>query len=113
VFWFAFRITVSIAGRLNRESVRQRREGPMLTIIGWLFIAFAAYNAARTHSFDRHMQTFRAPNVPTSAFHFVPLRWREELYIADGRRLVQRAWRAFATMAASFVIGAALIAIGS
>jgi hypothetical protein len=57
------------------------------------------------------MQAFRAPEASPAAFMFVPVRWRQELYRADGQILVTTAWRAFGAMAACFFGGAILVVI--
>jgi hypothetical protein len=41
------------------------------------------------------MQQHRADGIAASAYHLVPVRWRAELYTAEGQAMVTEAWRAW------------------
>jgi len=85
----------------------------MLRILGWASIGLACFFAVRMHLLDRRMQGFRAPGVAPSAFAFVPIRWRQDLYSPEGRVLVTSAWRAFGAMVLWFIAGALFTILGS
>jgi hypothetical protein len=79
---------------------------------GWILIGVAALLAVAMHRADRRMQGFRAPGAPSSAFLMVPLRWRRELYTAEGRALVGRAWRLTVMMYVVALAGMFLVSMG-
>jgi hypothetical protein len=61
-------------------------------VLGWILIGVAAFFAGAMHRADRRMQAFRAPGGRASAYLLVPLRWKRELYTAEGQELVGKAW---------------------
>jgi len=78
-------------------------------VVGWALIAGAAALAIRMNLLDRRMQQFRAPDMPATAYFFVPVRWRRHLYTPDGQELVGKAWRTMALMYAVGLVGAAFL----
>jgi hypothetical protein len=77
--------------------------------LGWTCFAVAAFYAMRGHGLDRRLQAFRAPSQPPSAYAFVPLRWREELYTIEGHDLLTQTWSSFRSMIGFAVFGMVLI----
>jgi hypothetical protein len=53
------------------------------------------------------------PGAPARAFAFVPLRWRDELYTAEGQPLVVAAWRAFGSCIGWAFVGMLLVGLFS
>jgi hypothetical protein len=79
---------------------------------GWILVGVAAVLAVAMHRADRRMQTFRVPGAPASAFTFVPLRWRSQLYTKEGQPLVRRAWGLMVMMYAVATLGIVLLSQG-
>jgi hypothetical protein len=79
---------------------------------GWILFGVAALLAVAMHRADQRMQAFRAPGAPHSAFRIVPLRWRRELYTAEGQALVGRAWRLTVMMYGVAAAGMFLVSMG-
>ena len=85
----------------------------MLKIAGFLLFGAAAVCAGRYWHVDRQLQAFRLADRPRSAYLFVPVRWRRELYRPEGHHLVDRAWRLLLAMYGLAIVGMVLIAAGS
>jgi hypothetical protein len=84
----------------------------VLLASGWILFGVAALLAVAMHRADRRMQTFRTPGAPSSAFTFVPLRWRSELYTKEGQPLVRRAWGLMVLMYVVAGLGVVLLSLG-
>ena len=84
-----------------------------MRIIEWACFAVAAFYAVRMWWLDRRLQTFRAAGARSSAFLFIPVRWQNELYTAEGQPLVMSAWRSFGAVVVWFGLGAALLLLGT
>jgi hypothetical protein len=67
-------------------------------LLGWLFAAASAGCALQMWWLDARMQDHRSPSAPRRAYWLVPFRWQRQLYVGEGPRLVDRAWRAFGRM---------------
>ena len=81
-------------------------------VLGWVLIAVAAFFAVAMHRADRRMQAFRVPQARASAYLLVPLRWKRELYTAEGQALVGKAWRLMFVMYAAALAGMVLLSQG-
>jgi hypothetical protein len=81
----------------------------MLAVLGWLLLAVSAYYGLKSHSIDRELQSFRAADVPESAYRFIPLRARRRFYTPDGAPLVDAFWRAIRRMYGFAVVAAILL----
>jgi hypothetical protein len=84
----------------------------VLQVLGWILVAVGAIAGVRANLADRALQEYRLPNTPPSAYWFVPLRIREDLYRPEGHYLVGRAWRMTGVMYGSALLGAILIVLG-
>ena len=62
---------------------------------------------------DRQLQAYRLADKHPSAYLFVPVRWRRELYKPEGHHLVDRAWNSLLAMYALAILGMVLVAAGS
>ena len=85
----------------------------MLKIAGVLLFAAAAVCAISYWYVDRQLQAFRSLDKPPSAYFFVPIRWRRELYRPEGHHLVDRALSLLVAMTGLAIVGMLLIAAGS
>jgi hypothetical protein len=85
----------------------------MLRIAGFAVFAAASVCAVSYWYVDRQLQAFRLTDKPTSAYLFVPVRWRRDLYRPEGHHLVDRAWSLLVAMYGLAVVGMLLIAAGS
>jgi len=85
---------------------------PPFVLLFWVCFAAAAYYALRMGILDRRMQAFRQPSASRSSFVFVPLRWQEDLYTAEGRPLVAQSWRAFRRMLGLWALAAVFGLLG-
>jgi hypothetical protein len=85
----------------------------MLRTAGFLLFAAAAVCALFYWYVDRQLQAFRLADKPPSAYLFVPVRWRRELYRPEGHHLVDRAWSLLVAMYGLAIVGMVLIAAGS
>ena len=83
----------------------------MLRAVGWLLLSGCALCGFLAHDADRRLQVFRLPGNSASAYWFVPLRVRRELYTADGHHLVSRFWRAIGGMYALGLVAAIVLTI--
>jgi hypothetical protein len=81
-------------------------------VLGWILIGVAAFFAVAMHRADRQMQAFRAPGVRPSAYFLVPLRWKRELYTAEGQELVGKAWWFMFLMYGAAFFGMVLLSRG-
>ena len=80
-------------------------------LLAWLSFGGAALSAVQMWALDRQLQAFRHPQAARSSFLFVPVRWQQELYTAEGQALVVRAWKACARMVGFFLLAAILFLI--
>jgi hypothetical protein len=76
-------------------------------------VAAAAVCAGSYWYVDRRLQAFRLADKSPSAYLFVPVRWRRELYKPEGHDLVDRALSLLVMMYGLAIIGMLLIAAGS
>src|SRR4051794_30054885 len=60
------------------------RRRSMFRIAGFILVAVAAGCAVGYWHVDRQLQAFRLESRPSSAYLFVPIRWRRELYKPEG-----------------------------
>jgi hypothetical protein len=81
-------------------------------VLGWTSIAVAVFFALAMHRADRRMQAFRAPDARASAFVLIPLRWKSELYTAEGQEWVGKAWRFMFLMYGTALLGMVLLSQG-
>jgi hypothetical protein len=81
-------------------------------VLGWTLIAVAALFALAMHRADRRMQAFRAPDARAGAFFLIPLRWKSELYTAEGQEWVAKAWRFMFLMYGTALLGMVLLSQG-
>ena len=84
----------------------------MVIVLGWLLLIGSGVAACIMYDADRRLQAFRLPSEPRSAYWFVPVRIRRELYKPEAGHLVGRAWRAIGAMYGLAVAGAILLSIG-
>ncbi len=84
----------------------------MLLVLGWIFVIGGMVAGIVSHDADRPLQAFRLSSQPPSAYWFVPIRVRRELYKPEAAHLVDRAWRAMGTMYGLAFVGIILLAIG-
>ena len=85
----------------------------IVQLAGWLLVCIGAAHGMRMRSFDRQLQQFRRPDAPSRAFIFVPHRWKQELYTAEGGEFIGKAMYAQALMYVFLLLGMLLIALGS
>jgi hypothetical protein len=85
----------------------------MIRIAGFVLFAAAGACAMVAWYVDRQLQAFRLADKPSSAYMFVPVRLRRELYTPEGRHLVDRAWSLIRAMYGFAIVGMILIAAGS
>jgi len=85
----------------------------MVKLAGFVLFGAAALCAISYWYVDRQLQAYRLADKPPSAYLFVPVRWRRELYRPEGHHLVDRAWSLLRAMYALAIAGMVLIAAGS
>lgn len=85
----------------------------MIRIAGIALFAAAAMCAIWYWYLDRQLQQFRRADKLGSAYRFVPVRLRRELYKPEGHHLVDRAWGLLLAIYGLAVVGMLLIAAGS
>lgn len=84
-----------------------------MILVGLLFIAPGGVFGGAAWHFDRKLQGFRLPGTSPSAYWFVPLRIRRDLYRAEAGPLVNRAWQSIGAMYILTIVGILLIALSS
>jgi hypothetical protein len=82
-------------------------------VIGWLLVAMSAIAATRMWWYDRRLQQHRVAGALPSAYRFVPLRWRRDLYSAAGEPLLRGARRALWVMYGCGFAGMVFLAAGA
>jgi hypothetical protein len=85
----------------------------MVRIAGFTLFAAATVCAICYWYLDRQLQTFRRANKPRSAYLFVPIRLRRELYKPEGHHLVDRAWGLLVAIYGLAIVGMLLVTAGS
>ena len=85
----------------------------MIRLFGFTLFAAAAVCAIISWYVDRQLQRHRLEGKPPTAYLFVPIRWKRELYRPEGHQLVEKAWGVLIAMYALAFAGMVLIAIGS
>ena len=85
----------------------------VLALLGWVLIASGAVCAAAAHAVDRKLQEFRLAGVAGSAYWFVPVRIRRDLYQPEAHYLVDRAWRLIVGMYGLAGLGMFLVVVGA
>jgi hypothetical protein len=85
----------------------------MLKLVGFIIFGLGAVCAVGYWYADRQLQAFRLPDKPRSAYWFVPIRIRPELYKPEGQHLVNLALGFIGATYVLAFIGMVLIALGS
>jgi len=84
----------------------------MLLVLGWLLVIGGMASGVVLHDADRRLQAFRLSSEPPSAYWFVPIRIRRDLYRPEAAHLVDRASRAVGAMYGLAFVGGILLIIG-
>jgi hypothetical protein len=85
----------------------------LIPALGLVLFGVAALCALAFWSADQRLQMQRLPDKPDSAYWFVPVRIRADLYRPEAGPLVRRAWRLLWATYFFALTGMALIAVGT